>query len=391
MGLGNWNHVYATDDKCYTVAILTLFIHAFNDRRLTGRGTYTLPIDDTFHCWSYGFWRSLQLDELSIVSAYILDMDYDGDDPASNPIVIDWDYIKSHALGGNGYTRKYPKEFASASSTVYNDGNAFVNGDYARNMTDRLIYHRVSGAWAADATHLPDIVMAYGKMEANDYMGVWILNEIRDVLNLLDTIGTTSASWIAGGTFNIASSPSNGDDGSGSYMALATAKAAAEAEFLANEGNNGDNQPPFWNSQTQYQGDDGPHEAHPEFLTNIAAAQGKMTVADDSNGYTPAIDFYGVGAPFALGDITSFEGNGVALDGLMKKWDTQIGAGTGGTVTSAYLGSLAVGTWAPDPDVPSDPRLAGSSYGVGYIVEGAIIVFRYDVAGGFTETKSSPS
>lgn len=48
------------------------------------------------------------------------------------------------------------KEYSDAIATTYVDGTAFSNGDYALNLSDNIVYHRVAGAWVNAAGHLTD-------------------------------------------------------------------------------------------------------------------------------------------------------------------------------------------------------------------------------------------
>lgn len=42
------------------------------------------------------------------------------------------------------------------TQTKYIDGTAFSNGDYAKNLSDHVVYHRDAGAWVSAAGHLTD-------------------------------------------------------------------------------------------------------------------------------------------------------------------------------------------------------------------------------------------
>lgn len=393
MGLGNWNYVYQDGDDVFTVAIYQMFVDAWNLRGLV-RPVYEDPLDTTFKCWSYAFFRSIQIDfgiyPLSQYGDYVEDLNYDGHDYLTPLNTIDADYVKAHGLGGrDDYTRKYPKEFNDLGASSYTDSNPFVDGDYARCLNDEMVYQRVSGAWVLSAGSLPSVTTAYGRAEVGDYVGAWLFNEARDVINCFDTYTQGSVTWRSGSGNNFIADTTGGYDGTASDATLAGAKGVVAAAWGSSTGNTGDNRNPSWNTELQYAGVSGPRNSAPEYFATAARVIGKAEAADSADGYAEEVDFYSYGFAYGLG-TTTFEGDGLCLEGLLKKWDTQTGTGGGGVVQSADFGTLTIGAWAPDPDVPSNPDFSGTETGAGYIVD-AIAVIKRDITGGWPYTKSSPS
>lgn len=86
-------------------------------------------------------------------------------------------------LPADGFTRKYPREISSI-------GDAGTNGWRARHTGDTKFYDRVAGVWelSADQSTPADVLTEYGFMEAGDYVGPWIFNELQAGLQALDSV-----------------------------------------------------------------------------------------------------------------------------------------------------------------------------------------------------------
>ncbi len=99
-----------------------------------------------------------------------------------------WPHINDSPPGSPGYTRKYPREIVNPSAA----GSA---GQRARSRSDGRMY-QYSGGWmmAEDQAAPPDTVTAYGNVQAGDYLGPWILNELYAMINLCHTRLTTASS-----------------------------------------------------------------------------------------------------------------------------------------------------------------------------------------------------
>lgn len=79
----------------------------------------------------------------------------------------------------------------NATATVYTDGSAFSNGHRARSTTSGYVYDRTGGAWVVTSNPTgaaPDVITAYGKQVAGDYIGPWLWNELRDAIKLLKRV-----------------------------------------------------------------------------------------------------------------------------------------------------------------------------------------------------------
>jgi hypothetical protein len=152
---------------------------------------------------------------------------------------------------GDGWRRKKQREITSTSATVDEDGNTIAD-----DMVARLIvapygdYRRTSGAWVKlpsvtrNLADLPDILDSAVEDEgggfycapevscrANDILGAWIQNEVRDVLKLLyvTRIATFGATGCGGDTYTLEFRLGSGDSGdAGADGTLATAKGYAE-------------------------------------------------------------------------------------------------------------------------------------------------------------------
>ncbi len=247
--------------------------------------------------------------------------------------------IQDAALGGHSWTRKYPREYSAPASTVYTDGASFANGHKARNIAEGKVYTRTAGAWVlAAAGTAPDKVTAYGKQEVGDYIGYWLFNELRDVINLflwkVRAFFSTTREYLSA---------------SGSGATPAAGRAAADTDWLtANTGAFS----PFTSTRVTIVDEDGD--------TNIWVRREKF-VTSASSTVASSVDFY-IGATVqnvasATSDIFDAQGSDVIED-KFSLFDTQANAAAG-TVTSGWTALLTQPTWAADPTVPGDRNSLG--------------------------------
>jgi hypothetical protein len=383
-----WNHVWTAGDDLQDLAILQMFEGAFIERNAGRSGVPITPSVAGADIFQYSRWRNMQFDgtfrsnastELwngVWVTPWVESRDYAGEADFSLGIV-DWNYILANALGGNGYTRKHPKEFANLSSTVYDwtntaiDPNAFVNGDHARCLANGLIYQRVAGVWVLTTNVVPDAQVSYGRMQAGDYFGPWILNEIRDVVNLLVAFTvvavrggiSTPYGWSADGTNNGIVNSVTPD--SATWAGAQAACQVGPNSFSAES-------PPSASASGRYVAGIAQYEA------GFGRSKAKLVVHEFSDGLTASVDLY----TFGIAGSTGFDNNGdpVAL-GALTKFQTLTTTGAGSTIKSAFVGALTVPNWgaAPPPDVE-----VGYSLRIDQSPNGSEVVFRYDVAGGYT-------
>ncbi|MEN6532724.1 MAG: hypothetical protein ABFD89_03625 [Bryobacteraceae bacterium] len=124
------------------------------------------------------------------------------------PALMTWaDMVIATGMNSSGFTRKFPKEFATAGQTEYGMGHdingddiapvAVANGDKARCLFDSVapafrageVYKRVAGEWVIiepeDESAEPDTLESNGFILPGDYIGAWIWTEIRDCFNHL--------------------------------------------------------------------------------------------------------------------------------------------------------------------------------------------------------------
>lgn len=381
-----WNHVWTDGDDINDLAILQMYEGAFIERNAGRGGVPITPAVVGDYIFKFGRWRSMQFDSTFgsngtelwngvWVTPWVESRSYTGEVDFSLG-VIDWNYILTHALGGNGYTRKHPKEFATLASTVYNwtntaiDPNAFVNGDYARCLADGLIYHRVAGAWVITANVFPDVQTSYGRMQVGDHFGAWILNEIRDAVNLLLAFTGSFSSpngWIADGTANgIRSSVVTG---SATWTGAQTACQVGPTTFSIDESPSASAAGGFDPFASQY-------------FASFRRVKAKVQIQEFPDGLNGNVDCY----TFGLTQATGFNNNGDPVTlGTLDKCLTMVTTGAGGTIKSDFVGSTTVPAWGPAPtgvgpgdvDVGYDVQITGPG-------NGATVVFRYDVVGGYT-------
>lgn len=288
---------------------------------------------------------------------------------------VDFAYVSANAWGGNSaWTRKYPREFANSGSSAYADGSAFANGHNARNLATGLVYTRAAGAWVLAAEPAaPDVVTTTGYMQAGDYFGDWIFNELHDVLNLLV--------WQLAPTCDIVNGSISQYDGStnvsGSQTSWALAQAAAAADFQLRG-----------TTSIILAYTSGSANSPPGAVYNAKAAS-----------YTGPVRV-GFGFPKSCGvDVfvkaekpttiittvsqsdTTFDSNGQGLtEGVYGTALTTTAGGSYGTLTTINIpyGAAAVPNWCAAPPTPG-------SVAAGYYVAGSTVMFavlKYNVMGG---------
>jgi hypothetical protein len=79
-----------------------------------------------------------------------------------------------------GFSRKYPREITNATASG-------TQGHRAKSKADHAIYVYDAGEWqlAQDPELGPDVIDAVGPMQPGDYIGPWVWNEMRAVLDQL--------------------------------------------------------------------------------------------------------------------------------------------------------------------------------------------------------------
>jgi hypothetical protein len=367
--LGDWNHVYVEGDDWSQTDILNLYRTAF-DERLRSGGTFPVELGSTFGLSAvpipvadWYFWWAMMFFPMSLGGgdAWVVNKDHTGQAELTR---VDWDYLKTHALGGrDGFTRKYEKKFRGMTATEYADGTtAFANGDYARNTVDRKTYLRSAGAWVVAPGHLPDVISTFGVHAEGDIITIEMLNEIRDVYNLLTAWGSAPLTlpW-SSGDLDV-----GGASGDGSTVAAM--KADTEAAYLASITEADAGFTPQALAVIEYDGSG-------SYTGVLIRRRGKITTTGNTWAIYFSVDFYSVGINSASGQPFENSGDPV-LEGLLCKWDTKSGVGDGADIVSEWMGSMTVPTWPPDPTV-------AGTVARGYEVDQVGLVFRFDVDGGF--------
>lgn len=404
-----WNHTWAAGDYLLDHVTLSTWHHAFIQRFGSGLGVpdYS-PVAAGDDASLVAFWRDMQftLGEAEYpfltFGIFVVYANYNGVAASlgagslSIPIV-DGPYIKTTALGGNGYPRNYPKEFGNMVSITYQDGGAFVNGDNAKNLSDGLVYARTAGNWVRAAVGMfADVVTKYGRAAAGDYLG--LSKPINDATNILIAVNRTGT-WSADGATNQhATDPSTATV----FSTLAASRTDQTTKYAIPELSGSLDDPPISYSLGVYLGPLAPVQGYNGFLERVKA---KALIDDDATGLTPSIEVYcDAAAPDLSGGITTYVGNGFSDtspagpvfddngDGVLNlalfKFATVTGLGTGGTLKTAYLGSFTQPVFCP---TPVDPASYGSGADretrmKGYMIGAAPIpVYNYGVAGGFDE------
>lgn len=355
-----WNHVWVAGDDWQATYVINMFFAAMTERLLGVTGTFPTAFDsvvDGFDLQDYRIWSNLQ----QIPSGtWIVPNDYTGQ---ADFEYIDDTYIRVHTRGGQGWTRKYPLEVINLVVLTYTDGSGITVGDYARNLADGKVYHRVGGGggvWVLTPHRPPDIQTTVGFHQAGDYIGPWLLNEIRDMLNLL-------VARVIGLNFtNLENASATVDRNAavGSGATLAIAQAASDSTYG----------PSAFDPTGSFPQALSQNSGGPPYSCNSMRIRQKFIAPTDPTLLTPDVELY-VYAAFIT--LTEFDSNGdfLGID-VYYKFDTQIAPGTGGldSVTSILFG--------PTTGNPTWSTIAGHQRG--YVVSKGAAVIRYDSAGGFT-------
>lgn len=219
-----WNDVFDQDTDWSAISFLAMFYEAMDERSQAigdapgAWGTAPAAGDDVQYVGVIG---TLQGFIESNAGFFLQPGDYEGRTADSLP-----------GISIAPFTRKYPREFATLGSTEYTDTTTFVVGHKARCIADAKVYQRIANqsgveSWNGVADLIPDTVTASGVIQAGDYIGYWLFNEIRDALNLMRWV---SRQMVSGLGF----SPSTGDTyaGSGTGSSPSNAKADAVANYV---------------------------------------------------------------------------------------------------------------------------------------------------------------
>jgi len=299
------------------------------------------------------------------------------------------------------WRRKRPREVADQTQTQDVFANVLADGMIAWLLDTSALMRRASGAWTpALATDTPDVLdsnnpasgtsfMGSGLMQPGDYLGPWILTELRSVLNEVvwipdqfPTMGTATAYTATASNSDMASAEAAADAAYGSGPTSAAADfTCAAVKYL-----------------------DGYH-----LTANVGTTTTTAQSGDPVLGCAVEADFYVYPnilqnnasrlAPFP---ITAWDTQGISwlVQNQWCKWIT-LGPATGALSTPAWPTSLPPDWLAPtnwpssgSGGAPAPGGFAGAGYAFGQNPSSSasdiIAVVRYDVTGGLAETAASP-
>lgn len=162
---------------------------------------------------------------------------------ATNPVT--YASVMSAIGAGSKFTRKAPRVVATTTSTSDIYGNAAASGQVAILQSTGLTRQYNGSSWIISAT-TPDLLSnkssspngiptdSDGTMQAGDYFGPWIWNELRDALNKL-TLTPASTTVIS----NTGGTGSSGNSNPSPYTSASAAYAAAAANCSLTTGTGG--------------------------------------------------------------------------------------------------------------------------------------------------------
>lgn len=304
-----------------------------------------------------------------------------------------WAKIQTRVLGGHAWTRKVPGGQVTGiglsfttPNTITDSGGNFVAEGF--NVGDNVVVtgstsnngiYEILTAAAGTLTVTPNLVateagltgtlarchdVLYGVAVTGDYFGPWLWNELRLVFDELVWLTTTpDTGWTSSGWINKKTGESFGE------ATWAAAKTVAEANYDAS-GADGTTEIPYCFSE----GHSTPWVAHIARLRayGYAGAPDGGTLTKDTDWYVKGV------APTILYPAATFNANGdtITADGNWSLWTSQNGEAGASVLTTSLFGSLAYPIWIAEPGAGGDAT--------GYFVDNKAVIWKYDVAGGFT-------
>lgn len=240
-----WNTVYTSTDDLFDVAVINRYVDALNERFYANGGLavsallssplpYFVDGDDAQSASTYAFMQAIvercigfYLDRAPTYDATTFTA---GNYQLNANVFGSWANYCAVKRGGNAWTRKYPREFDTLAATQYRDTTAFANGHLAYNRADDRVYLRSAGAWVVQPVGTDaDTITAYGQAQEGDFVGPWILNELRDAINdcVWFTLTAGMNATVGGGMLSAEPTASTGT----SNVSIAAAYADALANF----------------------------------------------------------------------------------------------------------------------------------------------------------------
>lgn len=361
-----WNDTFTSATDASAVTFGQMFADAINERIVAFNARAVSPLtefddveagDDfqdrtdgsTFN-WGAAQQRVYDLLEATLTAFPFAgwadpDQVFDGDTPSAS---TDYEFVWADALAragvnASGFTRKYPREIANTSA-------AGTLNDIARNLDDGKVYKHNGSAWVRWTADPPDTLEAYGFAVAGDYIGPWIFNELRNVINTMTRI-VADAIWDTATVYH----------GSGSDATWANAKTAADANYPSGAA-------PDTGAHRYTRGYNGG-----SFFADTYTGQATMTVDGMATSISHDVDFYArADTPYtgSFSNLGDGPGTGWA-SATLSKFDT-ITSSTADELTSDTVGSTTkAATWAAEPT-------SGNYTYLGYMLNIPLAVITYD-------------
>lgn len=261
-------------------------------------------------------------------------------------------FVNSHDSGGN------------IRATDYYDGRATID------MWTQAAWRTAAGINASGFTRkYPDgaggTTTAYGLMQAGDYIGPWIFNELKAGLDLLVWTKPTSTMWnLDAATNNIKKGIEDG------YATWAAVKVATKAEYDAS-GSSSDVTPNVFTR--------GDWSAGPQYGAVMQRDVCNLKISSLPIMCKRAIDYYIKAIKSQSHAVFADFGDDV-LDGLWSLFSTH----TPATPAASHHSPDRVGDFAVDP-LPwcDEPTSGNTPTGRGWGADDDAVIVRWNVTGGF--------
>jgi hypothetical protein len=286
-------------------------------------------------------------------------------------------------LTGSNWRRKRPREISSTSATTDTQGNARAMGQHAILTagagTRGAVYTFNGTTWALDTGSKPDLLdsqsaapnaVAAGTMQAGDYIGEWIFNELMAVYKVC--VWTISSFTVTGFL-----RPSGGA-GAGTGGDFATAKAASESNYAGSTVTTFSGLPTTEMAFAQLSIDGSGNTSASVFRRHL------HVTASPPSFVSRNVQFYVAGERTSSPNADyTYDDNGdgpVSIpEGFYTKYD-ESGPTTAASISSAELGQAwPVPNWPADGSFPSHQLMKR-----GWGIDDLKAIVEWDVAGGFT-------
>ena len=244
-----WTDPLLTEgDSWHGVGFLNDIVRAINERREAGgAGSAITGVVEGDIVQGVSFLAGLQLAAITVLQAF---QDPDTMDvtpgaiPANFTDVSDWAgtrYTAQTAMDAaglsDGFTRKRPREIEDLDD----DGEDGQVARFVGPSADSLIYTHDGDDWtlASDQSLKPDVIDADSDfpryIEAGDYIGPWIFNELQDLLQVASVVVYGSFGLLSVADVTDATDTLREASSGGRHTTAALAKAATDADWPGGE------------------------------------------------------------------------------------------------------------------------------------------------------------